>query len=321
MTSALPGAALRRHHHITLATGDAQEDYDFHTKVLGMKSVKKTLFYDGKVPIYHLYYGNDLGNESSLVTTFPVRHTGNKARRGSGQISYFSLSAPVSSLPFWKLRLEQHGFAVKEDERFGERYLDFKHPCGIDYAIVGVAEDYRAPHSKGPVPKEQMVRGTHSICVSVRDMDMMDEFMQQGWGGRKVSSDRNYVRYVLGEGGSGAYVDFVVEPDLKPGSWTVSEGAVHHMAFQVDTHEQQNAIKGFLEGMGFTDTSDVKDRGYFDSIYVRTPSGALFEATVSHQPSFACDEPVDKLGTDVMVSPQFNDEKAALVAQLGALRD
>ena len=62
--SANPGEFLKRHHHITLATGDAQEDYDFHTKILGMKSVKKTLFYDGKVPIYHLYYGNDTGEES-----------------------------------------------------------------------------------------------------------------------------------------------------------------------------------------------------------------------------------------------------------------
>lgn len=322
MATSLPGSALRRHHHITLCTGDAQEDYDFHTKVLGLKSVKKTLLYDGQMPIYHLYYGNDVGTESSLVTSFPMRHTGGtKARRGSGQITYFSLSAPISALPFWKARLEQHGFQVREDERLSERCLDFKHPCGIEYSIVGVADDTRPPHSTGPVPKDSMLRGTHAICVSVRDLDMMDEFMQQAWGARKISEDRNYVRYAMGGGGSGTFIDFVIEPNLKPGSWTFSEGAVHHMAFQVDSHAEQNAIKGFLEGMGFTDTSDVKDRGYFDSIYVRTPSGALFEATVSHQPSFACDEPLATIGHDVIVSPQFKNDKAALMAQLGILRD
>ena len=63
MTASTPGAFLKRHHHITLATGDAQEDYDFHTKVLGLKSVKKTAFYDGPAPIYHLYYGNDMAEE------------------------------------------------------------------------------------------------------------------------------------------------------------------------------------------------------------------------------------------------------------------
>jgi glyoxalase family protein len=65
MTS--PDTAIERHHHLTICAGDAQEDYDFHTKVLGMKSVKKTALYDGTVPIYHLYYGNDMGEESELI--------------------------------------------------------------------------------------------------------------------------------------------------------------------------------------------------------------------------------------------------------------
>ena len=77
--------AIQRHHHITLCVGGAQEDYDFHTKVLGLKSVKKTALYDGDVPIYHLYYGNDTGAESTLVTTFPMRQSGRVGRRGTNQ--------------------------------------------------------------------------------------------------------------------------------------------------------------------------------------------------------------------------------------------
>ena len=138
MTQANPGAALSRHHHITLCTGGAQQDYDFHTRVLGLKSVKKTLLYDGQVPIYHLYYGNDMGEESSLVTTFPVGHTGAKARHGSGQIADLSLSVPVGSLGWWQSRLQGLGFKVTESERFGEPCLEFKHPCGIDYVLTGV---------------------------------------------------------------------------------------------------------------------------------------------------------------------------------------
>lgn len=321
MSQASPGAAITRHHHITLCTGDAQEDYDFHTKTLGMKCVKKTLFYDGQVPIYHLYYGNDQGNESSLVTSFPMQHTGLKARPGSGQISRLSLSAPPGSLTYWAQRLKEYGIATTTAERLGERCLDFLHPCGIHYSICEVAGDDREPRSKGPVPREQMLRGTHSISVSVRDLELMDEFMQLGWGGRRLSEDADHVRYAIGAGESGALVDFVVEPARKQGSWTMGGGAVHHMAFQVGTHAEQNALKAGLEGLGFTDTSDVKDRGYFDSIYVRTPGGALFEATVSHQPSFTCDEAPEALGQEVMVSPQFKDSREALVAQLGMLRD
>ena len=62
---------IKNLHHITLSVGSAQEDYDFHTKVLSLKSVKKTLIYDGKTPFYHLYYGNDLGEDllQRLVNT------------------------------------------------------------------------------------------------------------------------------------------------------------------------------------------------------------------------------------------------------------
>ncbi len=101
----------------------------------------------------------------------------------------------------------------------------------------------------------------------------------------------------------------------------MGEGFIHHMAFQVANHDEQNELKGFLEGLGFTDVSDVKDRGYFDSIYVRTPSGALFEATVSHLDGFTCDEAPESIGHEVMLSPQFEDSREDLIAQLGVLRD
>ncbi|MEE2982586.1 MAG: glyoxalase [Pseudomonadota bacterium] len=321
MTTSAPGNYIKRHHHITTATGGAQEDYDFHTKILGLKSVKKTAFYDGPMPIYHLYYGNDAGEESSLLTSFPMAHTGVKGRKGSGQVSYVSLSIPSSALDFWRARLTEHGFEVKDNERFGEKYLDFQHPCGVEYALVAIDEDDRKPHTGGPVAPELMIRGTYSIGVSMRDAEFMEEFMQVGWGGTRVADDGKLIRYEVGEGGAGAIIDFEVEPDRKPGTWIVGEGAIHHMAFQVDNHEQQNELKFHLEGLGYTDVSDVKDRGYFDSIYVRTPSGAMFEATVSHDDGFTCDEPADKLGLEVMIAPQLKVSKEELMAQLGYLKD
>ena len=321
MSTNTPGNYIKRHHHITTATGGAQEDYDFHTKILGLKSVKKTAFYDGPMPIYHLYYGNDTGEESSLLTSFPMAHTGVKGRKGSGQVSYVSLSIPSSALGFWRDRLTEHGFEVKDNERFGEQYLDFQHPCGVEYALVAIDEDDRKPHTGGPVAPELMIRGTYSIGVSVRDAEFMEEFMQVGWGGTRVADDRNLIRYEVGEGGAGAIIDFEVEPDRKPGTWIVGEGAIHHMAFQVDNHQQQNELKFYLEGLGYTDVSDVKDRGYFDSIYVRTPSGAMFEATVSHHDGFTCDEPADKLGLEVMIAPQLKVSKEEMMAQIGYLKD
>src|SRR4051812_17321511 len=114
---------IKRHHHITLNVGGAQDDYDFHTKVLGLKSVKKTALYDGDEPIHHLYYGNDLGDASTLITCFPMRQSGRKARKGSGQISTLMLSVPQSSLGFWEKLLTEHGYKPKKGERFGQVLL------------------------------------------------------------------------------------------------------------------------------------------------------------------------------------------------------
>ena len=127
--------AIKHHHHLTLCTGTAQEDYDFHTGLLGLKSVKKTALYDGTVPIYHLYYANDLGDESTIVTCFPMRQSGRVGRKGSGQVSAISLSVPASSLDFWRERFRAAGYPFTERERYGERMLVFENPGHIEYEL------------------------------------------------------------------------------------------------------------------------------------------------------------------------------------------
>lgn len=312
-----PSTALMKHHHITIGVMDPQEDFDWHTKVLGLKCCKRTLFYDGAMPVYHFYYGNDQGEESTLLTTFPLAHTGVKAVEGVGQVRHIDLSVPVSSLDYWKNRLESFDVKVAEVEYFGEKRLEFRSPHNIRHAMVGIADDDRKPHSSGPVPAENMIRGTHSAGVSTWSMDMMEEFMEVAWGCRKVATDGNRQRYEMGAGGTGTYTDFIVEPNLKQGSWYVGQGAIHHMAYHCPDHDRQNQIKFFVEGLGYTDFSDVKDRGYFDSIYVRTPSGALFEAAVSHDPAFLCNEPHETMGTKVMMSPQIEANKDEVMKIIG----
>ena len=312
---------IKRHHHLTLNVGVAQEDYDFHTKLLGLKSIKKTALYDGDEPVLHLYYGNENGDPSTLITCFPMRQSGRKARRGTGQIGAVAVSVLPTSIPFWKGWLQKHGFAAKETERFGEKLLAFAHPCGIPYEIVGAATDARTPYSNGAVPTEHGIRGTHGITVSVRDLECSDEFMHYGWNGQARREEREFVRFEVGKGGSGTIVDFKVEPNVPQGSWQYGEGVPHHCAFEVDTLDVQKHTKAHLEGLGYTDVSDVKDRGYFDSVYVRTPGGALFEATVSKPTGFLIDEPFEKLGHAMQIPPVFANRKDELIAHLERVHD
>ena len=307
---------IKRHHHITLNVGGAQEDYDFHTKVLGLKSVKKTALYDGDEPIHHLYYGNDLGDASTLITCFPMRQSGRKARKGTGQISTLALSVPQSSLAFWEKHLSEHGFAPRRVERFGESLLTFFHPCGITYELVGIADDDRKPYSNGTIPSEFGIRGTHGITVDVRDAENSEEFMHYGWSGQNRKTEADYIRYEVGKGGSGTIIDFHVMPNTPQGSWAYGEGVTHHCAFEVDDLDVQKVVKFHLEGLGYTDVSDVKDRGYFDSVYVRTPGGALFEATVSKPQGFLIDETYQELGSGFQVPPVFAHRKDELLNYL-----
>ena len=90
-------AYIEGSHHITLSVGRAQEDVDFHVKVLGMRFIKRTVLFDGSVPIYHLYYANANGDPSSVVTTFPWAQAGLHGKRGTNQSREVLLSVPAGS--------------------------------------------------------------------------------------------------------------------------------------------------------------------------------------------------------------------------------
>src|SRR3954451_6966866 len=110
----MPGrGTIHGTHHLTFCVGGAQEDYDFHARLLGLKSVKKTVLFDGEIPIYHLYYANGAGDASTILTAFPYRQAGWMARRGTNQPKTLLLSAPPNAIGCWPYRLSP---AVVENE-------------------------------------------------------------------------------------------------------------------------------------------------------------------------------------------------------------
>jgi glyoxalase family protein len=307
---------IQGNHHITMCVGPAQEDYDFHTRTLGLRSIKKTVLFDGTAPIYHLYYANADGDPSSILTTFPFRQAGLQGRRGSNQIKVVNLAAPAASLDFWADRLAAAGIEATRDDVLGTTRLQFAHPCGIPYSVVAVEGDQRRPHRVDDIPAEHALPGAYGVTVSVRDAGEMTEFLEHGLGARRIASEGRSEAFDVGEGGSGRVVELVEEPDVEPGTWKFGEGTVHHVAYDAVSAESQMERKLFLEGMGYTDVSDVKDRQYFHSCYVRSPSGALFELAVSVPLSFAVDEDPDKLGTDFKLPPQFEHRREELMGKL-----
>jgi len=312
---------VRGLHHLTMSVGPAQEDFDFHTGTLGLYNVKKTALYDGKVPIYHLYYANRRGDASTILTSFPFRQAGVMGRRGANQIKLLNLSVPAESLGYWADRLGSRGVAAKELEALGTRRLHLAHPCGIEYALVGeTGPDPREPWEGNGVPAEHAIRGGHGVTISVHDPEEMGEYVTRGLGGRLVASDGPLQEYEVGTAeGSGRRIEILHEANLPVGTWKFGEGTVHHVAWDVVDATRQQHLKDRLEGLGYTDCSEPKDRGYFHSVYNRSPSGALFEYAWSIPEGFLVDEDFESLGTQFQVSPQFADRRGEILAMLEPL--
>ena len=57
-------------HHITAIASGAQANFDFYTRTLGLRLVKRTVNFDTP-DTYHFYYGDQLGRPGTLLNLFP----------------------------------------------------------------------------------------------------------------------------------------------------------------------------------------------------------------------------------------------------------
>jgi glyoxalase family protein len=313
-------SSIRGNHHLTFCVGPAQEDYDFHTQTLGLRSIKKTALYDGAVPVYHLYYGNAEGDAGTILTSFPFRQQGVKGRLGTNQITRLNLSVPKESLGFWADRLQGAGLASEQVELFGTERLHFNHPCGLPYGMVADGDgDPSRSWEKNGVSADNAILGTHGVTISVAYPDEMVHYLTEGIGATPDAEDGESQRFQNGTSGRGNNIELLHAPDLPPATWFFGEGTVHHAAWDVGDSETQLKLKNWLEGLGYTDCTEVKDRGYFLSVYNRTPSGALFEYAWSKPEGWSIDEDPAHLGETFQIPPVFADRATEIMEYLEPL--
>ncbi|MEX0724330.1 MAG: hydroxyquinol 1,2-dioxygenase [Gracilimonas sp.] len=315
-----PAEYITGMHHQTVSVGGAQEDIDFNTKVLGLRMIKQTVLFDGDASIYHLYYSNANAEVGSVWTTFPFKQAGVTGRKGSGQIETTGFSVPTDSLEFWTKHLDNHG--VKHSgiiERFDQKLIEFDHPSGLGIAVIGCDNDDRKAWSTDEIAEDHGIRGFYNSTISARDIIEMDGFMQNVLLFKKVAQDGAYSRYQIKEGGPNKFIDIHHTPDRPQGSWTFGQGIPHHIAFGTANDEQNLKLKAYIEGFGYTDISELKDRNYFHSVYVRTPSGVLFEFATSDI-GFAIDEPEDELGHQLLLPPRLEDRREEIVSPLETIK-
>ncbi|BBG01825.1 MULTISPECIES: VOC family protein [Pseudonocardia] len=305
-------------HHVTLSVGHAQEDVDFHVKILGMRFIKRTVLFDGSLPIYHLYYSNADGDPSSVVTTFPWAQAGQFGTRGTNQAREVLLSVPEGSLDFWSHRLATHDVEVTDVERFDRRRLAFRHPSGIEYVFVPNTGDPRTGHAGHGVPPEHAIHGIHGVGLHVTTPDRMVEFADESFFAQGAPVEEGDVAALrIGDAKFGNHLEITVNRRDDQGTWRYGAGTHHHFAWNVSDLRNQDDVKFAIEGAGYTDISELKDRKYFKSVYVRTPAGALFELAVTHpEGGWTCDESPHELGSRFQLPEQFEHRREEIFGKL-----
>lgn len=301
-------------HHITAIAGEAQRNYDFYTKVLGVRLVKKTVNFDDP-GTYHFYYGDEVGTPGSILTFFPWEGI-QKGSVGTGMATEIGYSVPKGSLQFWANRLQE--LKVKHQpvaEQFGEQYLALEDPDGLMLNLIETEADNRKPWTTGGINEDHATKGFRSVVLTLRNHDATAKVLTDIFGYNQVAQEGNRLRFATDAVSTANVVDIVEEPNGQRG--INAGGTNHHVAFRVKDDNLMMEFREKVRSAGLNITEKI-DRNYFYSLYFREPGGVLFELA-SDNPGFATDETVSELGTHLMLPPQYERSRKKIEEVLPVL--
>ena len=288
-------------HHITAITADARKNVEFYAGLMGLRLVKKTVNQD-EPSVYHLFYADEHGSPGSDLTffEFPGAPVG---RAGEGMVHRIGwrVGSP-EALDFWAQRL---GGAGHESERGGDRlrFTDFE---GLEHelAVVETADEpLIANHPE--VPREVALQGFDGVRAysssPERSRPLLEDALrfepnEEGW---ETRGERRGSWY--------AYDQPPPERGLQ------GAGTVHHVAWASHDEDHERWRERVLAAGA--QATPVIDRFWCRSVYLREPSGVLFELA-TYSPGFAADESPEHLGESLVLPPWLESRRAQIEAQL-----
>lgn len=284
-------------HHVTGITSNVQANVDFYAGFLGLRLVKRTGGYADAEQL-HLVYGDGIGSPGSLLT-FLVWEAAGRGRTGIGQVSEVTLAVPPASLGDWITKALAAGIPLEGPSReFGEPVLRLKDPDGLIVKLAGVDMATPVPLPNAPT----RLRGVTLLTdKAVETTSFLTRFgyREEGRSGvtRRMRSDTDIIdiREVTG---------FV--PSVPGG------GVPDHVAFRASGIDDLRSMRLSLKDHGPT---EVHDRKYFTSLYVRDPAGILIEYATDG-PGMTVDETPDGLGRTLFLPPHDAGRAEDLEAML-----
>jgi glyoxalase family protein len=303
-------------HHVTAIAGEARENLQFYTHVLGMRLVKRSVNQDSP-GTYHLFYADAVAHPGTDLTFFPWPEMA-PAKAGIGLTMEVSLAIPTGSLEFWIERLESSGVKTAAIEaRRGERCLPFADPHGLPLVLAETADDREfVAWDKSPIAANRQVMGLHSVRLWERSLEETSTLLTRVLGFEELGAEDGWHRFGVHGGGSGRFLEIRELPETARGSW--GTGGVHHIAWRVADLAAELAVRERIAAAQRRPT-DVIDRFWFKSVYFLEPGGALFEIATDG-PGFTVDETLESLGEKLVLPPWLEPSRAVIEAALPPLK-
>lgn len=298
-------------HHVTAIGSDPGRNLDFYTRTLGLRLVKRSVNQDD-ASVYHLFYGDRSGSPGTSMTFFPYPDA-RSGRVGNGQVSTVQFLIPAESVDYWTERLASRNVDTDASvDRFGDTVIAFRDPDGLPLELVARDDAPAGDPPDGPVPESHAVPGFFGVTLSLVDKASTVHLLRRmGYAPSETNAER---QRLLANGDLGYVVDLRQtrnEPQGQPGA-----GTVHHVAFQVSADEQA-AWRDVLIEEGLRPT-EIIDRKWFESVYVRTPGGVLIEFATK-TPGYTVDEPLEELGGTLVLPEWLEDRRAEIESSLPEL--
>ncbi len=262
-------------HHVTAIAGSAAKNFDFYTRVLGLRLVKKTVNFDDP-GTYHFYYGDETGQPGTILTFFPWTQVA-PGRLGVGETQETVFRVPKGAIGYWTHRFIAEGVAHQAlEKRFGETVLPFKDGDGMRLALVAIPDlENEQAWSDGTIPAEHAIRGFHSVSLLLADAAPTGAILSDVLGFTELGREGNLIRYKATDAAIGGLVDLRAAGGFLPSRQ--GGGSVHHIAFRAANDAAQAAMVKKLADNHGIHTTEQKDRNYFRSVYFREPGQVLFE--------------------------------------------
>jgi glyoxalase family protein len=302
-------------HHITGITSDAQQNLEFYNGFLGQRFIKRTVNFDDPTA-YHLYYRDAVGTPGTVLTFFYWAGM-SLGTRGAGGVDSIYYAVPPGALSYWEARAAEFAVpATRKTLPFGEECLMISDPDGLLVGLVEAKTLGGYVHwERSPVPESVSLRGFYGALIHLPFATALERVIKEGLGYTVVATESGVTRYAA-HAWPGKFLATAFWPELSPARQGV--GSIHHLAFQAADDIHLAELRAQVTVLGMNATTQI-DRQYFHSVYFMTPADVLFEIA-TNDIGFTVNEPVETLGSTLLLPPQYESARAAIEAHLPPLR-